>query len=285
MDGPSIVEDPSFRIISTLKNILFNSEDIRQGVPPVRTWKEKNGRILVLHRQRLHAAAQACSWPDVCTQLDNYGADPELEQAIDDTSAQHPEPEKGHVREMRVRILIDREGKIEAESVPMGNERPLQDLETNNFHSLPLDSPPLSLPLNVPCSTVSIDPVPTTPSLYTSHKTTHRQPYDAARARAGITKCPPGDREVLLFNDRHEIMEASLSAVYFYRDGRWVLPASTAGGMLSVTRLWALGAGVCTEEVVTLEDVRDGEIVWLSNALRGFFRGRISGSGFAPPVA
>jgi branched-subunit amino acid aminotransferase/4-amino-4-deoxychorismate lyase len=71
-------------------------------------------------------------------------------------------------------------------------------------------------------------------------------------------------------------MEASLCTMYFYRHGTWVVPAYESGGMVSATKLWAIDSGFCAERPIKLDEVEDGETVWLSNALRGFFLGKIS---------
>jgi branched-subunit amino acid aminotransferase/4-amino-4-deoxychorismate lyase len=157
----------------------------------------------------------------------------------------------------------------------MGEPRALETLQNDSLTHIPLDARIPALSPDTRYSVVSVDSTPTTPARYTMHKTTFRVPYDVARARAGITKCPPDEREVLLFNPKREIMEASLCTVYFYRQGRWVVPAQDTGGMISVTKLWALEAGLCVEGPVKLDEIEAGEVVWLSNALRGFFPGKV----------
>jgi len=272
----SAEQDPAFRIITTLKNILFNTEDIQQSRPLISQWHEISKTLLVRHQRRLRAAAQAYNWTNVCEQLDKPDCMQTLESVIEDATSRHPQPENGMIMDIRIRILIDRDGSIQAESVPMGEPKPLRTLETDSSHRPPSNGPPPSLSANGRCSIICLDTVSTVPALHTLHKTTYRAPYDAARERAGITKCPPGEREVLLFNPEWEVMEASLCAVYFYRHGKWVVPPSESGGMVSATKLWAIDSGFCTERPIKLDEVEDGETLWLSNALRGFFLGKIS---------
>jgi hypothetical protein len=45
--------------------------------------------------------------------------------------------------------------------------------------------------------------------------------------------------------------------------------------MKSVSAMYALTRGWCEEGVVKVPSVRDGEIVWLGNAVRGFFHGEV----------
>ncbi|KIX00654.1 uncharacterized protein Z518_09719 [Rhinocladiella mackenziei CBS 650.93] len=270
----AIIEDPTFRIITTLKSVSFNEEDL-QPLPSTLRWKKETESFLILHRQRLHAAAQACLWPQACLRLESQSAVADLECATEQAAKQIPKPKTGHIRDVRVRILVNRHGGIQSEGVPMGGERPLEKLEDGLVSCIPQS---LLLPSPTPGVSrclVHVDYVPTSPAFYTSHKTTYRRPYDDARARVGITKCLPTDREVLLFNHQNEVMEASLCTPYFYREGTWTTPPSAAGGMLSVTKQWALDAGLCKEATIILGSIRPGEIIWLSNALRGFFQGRV----------
>lgn len=61
--------------------------------------------------------------------------------------------------------------------------------------------------------------------------------------------------------------------------GRWghsVRSAKVgAGGQRGTTRRWALGMGMCMEEPVSVDTVRVGEGVWVSNAVIGFGFGRV----------
>ncbi|KIV81829.1 hypothetical protein PV11_03981 [Exophiala sideris] len=273
--GTSVDTNPDLNIITTLKHILFNTEDIQQSLTHVRKWQHSETKLLALHQRRLHAAASAYSWTRVCEQLEHHDSVQRLRHAIEEATAQYQKPEKGMIKDVRIRVLIDHDGHIRVESTPMGERKPLETLRNDTLHHIPLDARSTSLSPDSRYSIVSVDSSPTMPSRYTMYKTTYRVPWDKARERAGITKCPPGEREVLLFNPKHEIMEASLCTVYFHRQGKWVVPAPDTGGMQSVTKTWALEAGLCVEGLIRLDDLQDGEAVWLSNALRGFFPGKI----------
>lgn len=95
--------------------------------------------------------------------------------------------------------------------------------------------------------------------------------YDHARTTAGISQLPPTDTEVLLYNEHGEVTEASVSTVYFWRKGRWVTPEGRCGGNEGTSRALALAEGWCVEEVMRLEEVGRGEVVALSNGVRGFW--------------
>jgi 4-amino-4-deoxychorismate lyase len=83
------------------------------------------------------------------------------------------------------------------------------------------------------------DTARTKPSPYTSYKTTSRAMYDSARKNVGIESMSE-KREVLITNESGEIMEGSLTSVYFWRNGKWVTPGLESGGQAGTTRRWAL---------------------------------------------
>lgn len=120
-----------------------------------------------------------------------------------------------------------------------------------------------------PSWTVYLDTQPTEKSVHTSFKTSQRHAYDRARQAAGCTL--NGSIEVLLYNPASQVMDASITTPYFHRDGRWVTPPMSAGGQQGTTRRWALANHLCSEANVAVDSLREGEVVWLSNAARGFF--------------
>ncbi len=137
-----------------------------------------------------------------------------------------------------------------------------------------------------------IDFISTPATPFTRFKTTSRDVYTAARARANIPSfsCPT---EVLLQNEQGEVTEGSLTSVYFWRDrhdhpwregsdlkhGRWVTPPVESGGQQGTTRRWLLEQGLCVEEIVRVESVMHGEGVWLSNGVRGMIWGLVDLEG------
>ena len=118
--------------------------------------------------------------------------------------------------------------------------------------------------------TVVLDIEPTEATESTMYKTSDRSPYGRARANAGIMELY-APKEVLMYNPAGEILDGSQSTPYFYRDGRWVTPTSSCGGLQGTTRRWALENGHCIEGTVSKDSVTPGEMVWLSNAVKGFF--------------
>ncbi|KAK4552560.1 Aminodeoxychorismate lyase [Recurvomyces mirabilis] len=120
---------------------------------------------------------------------------------------------------------------------------------------------------------VYIDPDSCEVSASTMYKTWDRFYYDRARNSTGILHLYD-KKEVLLHNTDGEILDASISTPYFFRDGRWVTPAAVCGGQQGTTRRWSLEQRLCEEAVVEKDSMRNGEIVWLSNAVRGYYRAR-----------
>lgn len=125
-----------------------------------------------------------------------------------------------------------------------------------------------------PTWTVCLDTQSTQRNLHTSFKTSERHAYDRARQIAGCTLA--GSKEALLYNTDGQIMDASITTPYFHRDGRWVTPPASAGGQQGTTRRWALENHLCIEENIGMNTLHEGEVIWLSNAARGFFAAKFT---------
>lgn len=164
-------------------------------------------------------------------------------------------------RTLRVRIRSYVGGRITTEIVPT-MIKPVNALFPKCFYVPQLDE-------TTPW-TVRLDNQPTEISETTMYKTSDRTWYGRARAAAGIMTLT-ATAEVLLYNTDDDILDGSQTTPYFYRNGRWVTPVSTSGGQQGTTRRWALEHGLCVEDVVPKPSMLDGECVWMSNAVQGFF--------------
>ncbi|MCJ1307658.1 hypothetical protein MMC25_001305 [Agyrium rufum] len=228
--------------------------------------------LLHLHRDRLLNAANAFQWTEVIDYLKGDVGLTRLHTYLKDQlyskygSSAYPEP-------LRIRIMISSSGQPSIVTEP---------------------APPLALPLltlfppQMPSEptfpstwTIYVSPTPTSPTAFTTHKTTLRNPYDLAR-----TLLPPSDpnastsvtplmMEILLFNPSGEFMEGSLTTPYFFREGSWITPKEGCGGNIGTTRRWALTQGLCIEGVVSKDSIQEGEVVWVSNGVRGFGWGKV----------
>jgi para-aminobenzoate synthetase / 4-amino-4-deoxychorismate lyase len=105
------------------------------------------------------------------------------------------------------------------------------------------------------------------------HKTTNRTLYNSALAavsRAGLA-------DVLFLNKRGEVTEGAISNVLIEKNGRWCTPPLSCGLLPGVYRRHLLETRVDLEEkVLTLEDVRNADAVYICNAVRGLRRVDVS---------
>ncbi|MCJ1322487.1 hypothetical protein MMC15_007836 [Xylographa vitiligo] len=218
--------------------------------------------LLPHHRDRLLSAAKQFGFQHAIPLLSSPSGLSDLQSALEQhllstySASTHPPP-------VRIRMTVSPTGDL--------------TLVSALTPALPLSAFfPLSLsPSPDPATAawrIRLFPTPIQPSPYTVHKTSKREMYDAARAHMSATAT---DVEVLVVNERGEVMEGSVTTPYFRRDGRWVTPREGCGGNRGTTRRWALESGVAVEAVVRAEDVRAGEVVWLSNGVRGFGWGRV----------
>lgn len=99
-----------------------------------------------------------------------------------------------------------------------------------------------------------------------SHKTTRREIY--AKAMASRPDC----EEVILWNERGEITEATTANVVLLIRGRLLTPAASCGLLPGVRRAALLDRGRVVEAVLTRHDLLCAEAVWLVNSLRGWRR-------------
>jgi para-aminobenzoate synthetase / 4-amino-4-deoxychorismate lyase len=155
----------------------------------------------------------------------------------------------------KVRLLLNRDGAfaLTAEGLP------------------PVPDP--SPPARVSLSGTRTDPAD--PFLF--HKTTHRPLYAqefAAATRAGFD-------DVLFFNLRGELTEGAISNVFLEKNGRWFTPHVECGLLAGVYRRHLLESGASAahpaieERILTEDDLRSADAVYLSNALRGLRRATI----------
>jgi para-aminobenzoate synthetase/4-amino-4-deoxychorismate lyase len=101
------------------------------------------------------------------------------------------------------------------------------------------------------------------------HKTTNRKIYDAAFAAA----VGAGFNDVLFLNTRGELTEGAVSNVLIEKNGRWYTPPVECGLLPGVYRRYLLETRVHLEEkILTLDDVRNADAVYICNAVRGLRR-------------
>ena len=98
------------------------------------------------------------------------------------------------------------------------------------------------------------------------HKTTHRPLYAEALKEAQAA----GFDEVLFFNLRNELTESAIHNVFIQKAGRLLTPPIACGLLPGIHRRHILASAPnAAEQILLLEDLRQADRIYLSNAVRG----------------
>ncbi len=105
------------------------------------------------------------------------------------------------------------------------------------------------------------------------HKTTNRQFYDRELERAMLA----GYIDVLFLNERDEVAEGARSNVIVRKGGQYITPPLTSGVLPGTYREFLLKSRKrrLREEVLTLDDLRLADEVFICNAVRGLVRVKV----------
>lgn len=144
-----------------------------------------------------------------------------------------------------------------------------------------MSNPTSPLVTREPPISVYLDTEPTSPSVFTSTKTTRREVYNLARARAGIPAVgvePGTPNDVALYRSDGQVMETSIRNIAFWRGDRWVTPSLRVGCLPGVARRLLLEEGKIGEGEISITDLKVGETVLLFNAVEGARLGKICAS-------
>nr|WP_218680769.1 aminodeoxychorismate synthase component I [Rhodococcus qingshengii] len=132
---------------------------------------------------------------------------------------------------------------------------------TGRFEILVSDLPaPLRRPLRL---TVHDDPIDTR-QCWSRHKTSLRAPY--ARRLAAY----PEFDDVIVTNERNEIMETCTGNIAALVDGVWVTPPLSSGCLPGIERQRLLNNGTLRELPLTRDLLRTAPLIAVINALRGW---------------
>ena len=105
------------------------------------------------------------------------------------------------------------------------------------------------------------------------HKTTRRQLYDSTLARA----TDMGFDEALFLNERGEVTEGATSNVFVSLQGKLLTPPIECGVLPGVYRRHVLeNKPGAEEEVLTIEDLRRADAVYICNSVRGWRKAEIA---------
>jgi para-aminobenzoate synthetase/4-amino-4-deoxychorismate lyase len=119
---------------------------------------------------------------------------------------------------------------------------------------------PPSGPCRVALAAVPVDSRDT----FLFHKTTRRGVYVAARAGR------PGVDDVLLWNERGEVTEATIASVVVEMDGALLTPPVDCGLLPGTFRRHLLDGGQVREGIVRVADLPRCDRIWLVSAVRGW---------------
>ncbi len=98
------------------------------------------------------------------------------------------------------------------------------------------------------------------------HKTTHRRLYDDASQLARQL----GLADFIFLNERGEVSEGAMSNIFVEKEGNLYTPPISAGILAGVYREHVLETNPNAREcVLTMEDLRKAERIWICNAVRG----------------
>ena len=103
------------------------------------------------------------------------------------------------------------------------------------------------------------------------HKTTRREPYEAARAEFSKEDAD----EVILLNERDEVCEGTITNIFAEAaDGMLLTPPLTSGLLPGVLRAELIRERKARGEVLKLDDLRHRKL-FVGNSLRGLIRAEL----------
>jgi len=168
-------------------------------------------------------------------------------EAIRSALEQHAQRFDGNSAHKVRLLLIDAEGSLQIGSEPLASVRDTERVARVCIAQHRTD--------------------PADPTLY--HKTTQRPMYVLEYLEASRR----GLDDVLFLNLCGEVTEGAISNVLVEKDGRWSTPPIECGLLAGVYRRHLLETRPeIVERVLTLDDLRNADAVYLSNAVRGLRR-------------
>ncbi len=99
-------------------------------------------------------------------------------------------------------------------------------------------------------------------NIFLYHKTTMRDVYEEAKDAVRWSD------DVLLWNENGEVTESTIANVVIERDGKKVTPSVKCGLLAGVFRGFLLDHGEIEKSVITVEDVKNADKIWLINSVR-----------------
>jgi para-aminobenzoate synthetase/4-amino-4-deoxychorismate lyase len=81
-----------------------------------------------------------------------------------------------------------------------------------------------------------------------------------------------GAEEVVYLNERGELAEGSRTTIFLERNGRLETPTLGSGLLPGTLRADLIAQGQALEAVLTLEDLKLADAIYLGNSVRGLVR-------------
>ena len=214
---------------------------------PTAEWNEAHDKARVLYRaDRPFRLLESIAWTPECgsvlleRHLDrlslaatHFGFDVDLDEVrrtIESFNADEPQV---------IRVLVGLGGAVELEprAMPMPDPNPVVVFDTR-----PIDRG----------------------DEFLRHKTTRRDRYDEARERF------PEVYDVLLWNRLGQLCESTIANLVVEIDNEYRTPPLEAGLLPGTMRAELLDRGDIVEAMVTYDDLREADRVWLINSVRGW---------------
>lgn len=162
---------------------------------------------------------------------------------------------EGAMAAMRVRLALERDGKVTVEA------KPFAPLAPGTVWRLRIAATRLS----------SSDPL-------LRHKTSRRDAYEAAWAEFS----PHQADEVLLLNEKGELCEGTITSLFVETGyGLLATPPLACGLLAGVLRAELIGQGKAEARTLRPEDLGDAGRIFVGNSLRGLIEARLSPEGAA----
>lgn len=140
----------------------------------------------------------------------------------------------------KVRLLLDRAGRVNVEARPLSHGARQEPIRIG-LAAKPIDSG----------------------DVFLYHKTDRREVYEAAR------RSRPDCDDVILWNERGELTEASAANIVLELDGHLYTPPVSAGLLPGTLRARLLATGEIKERSLTVTDLARATRLWLMNSVRG----------------
>jgi para-aminobenzoate synthetase/4-amino-4-deoxychorismate lyase len=155
---------------------------------------------------------------------------------------------KGFIRGRRykIRLLLDREGKLESECFEISSEEGVKYAVISKH---------------------KIDP----DNLFLYHKTTNRAIYDAEYSRYAAQ----GYFDVIFLNTKGEFTEGSISNLIIQKKNRLYTPPVSSGLLAGIYRDYLIRKRVIKEQVISKNDFIGADRVFLCNSVRGLVEVKI----------